>query len=40
MLGEKNIDPTKNDQDWDFWKQGPNLIIKKSIIIRWLIFLL
>jgi hypothetical protein len=20
MLGEKNINPTKNDQDWDFWK--------------------
>jgi hypothetical protein len=24
MLGEKNINPPKNDQDWDFWKQGPN----------------
>jgi hypothetical protein len=24
MLRGKNINPTKNDQDWDFWKYGPN----------------
>jgi hypothetical protein len=41
MLGGKNINLTKNDQDWDFWKEGPNLVIqKKSIIIWWLKFLL
>jgi DNA polymerase III psi subunit len=33
MLREKNINPTKNDQDWDFWKYGPNPIIQKSIVI-------
>jgi hypothetical protein len=27
------LDPTKNDQDWDFWKYGPNLVIQKSIVI-------
>jgi len=27
MLGGKNINLTKNDQDWDFWKEGPNLVI-------------
>jgi hypothetical protein len=33
MLRGKNINPTKNDKDWDFWKEGPNLIIQKSIAI-------
>jgi hypothetical protein len=40
MLGEKNINPTKNDLDWDFWKYGPNLVIQKSIVICSLKFLL
>jgi hypothetical protein len=39
MLGEK-INPTQNDQDWNFWKYGPNLVIQKSIIICSLNFLL
>jgi len=38
MLGGKNINPTKNDQDWDFWKYGPNLVIQKSIVIYLLNF--
>jgi hypothetical protein len=33
ILGEKIVNPTKNDQDWDFQKYGPNLVIQKSIII-------
>jgi hypothetical protein len=33
MLKGENINPTKNDQDSDFWKYGPNLVIQKSIII-------
>jgi hypothetical protein len=33
MLGEKKMNPTKNDQVWDFWKYGPNLVIQKSIVI-------
>jgi hypothetical protein len=40
ILGEKNINPTKNHQDWDFWKYGPNLVIQKSIVICLLKFLL
>jgi len=40
MLGGKNINLTKNDQDWDFWKYGPNLVIQKSIVICLLKFLL
>jgi hypothetical protein len=40
MLGGKNINATKNDQDWDFQKYGPNLIIQKSIVICSLNFLL
>jgi hypothetical protein len=33
MLGEKNINPTKNDQDWDFRKLGLNVVIQKLIVI-------
>jgi hypothetical protein len=33
MLGEENINPTKNDQDWDFWKSSLNVVIQKFIII-------
>ncbi len=40
VLGGKNINPRKNDQDWDFWKYGPNLVIQKSIVICLLNFLL
>jgi hypothetical protein len=40
MLGEKNINPTKNDQDWDFWKYGPSMVIQKFIVICSLKFLL
>jgi hypothetical protein len=34
MLKEKiYLDPTKNDQDWNFWKYGPILVIQKSMVI-------
>jgi hypothetical protein len=29
MLGKKKFNSTKNDQDWDFWKYDPNLVIQK-----------
>jgi hypothetical protein len=40
ILREENVNPTKNDQDSDFWKYGPNLVIQKSIVICLFIFLL
>jgi hypothetical protein len=40
MLGGKNINPTKNNQDKDLGKLGPNLVIEESIVICWFFFLL
>jgi hypothetical protein len=33
MLGQKIINPTKTNQDWDFWKLGLNVVIQKFIVI-------
>jgi hypothetical protein len=33
MLGGKNINPIKNDKDWNLGKESPNLVIQKSIVI-------